>query len=472
MPSYKTVIHWFRRDLRLFDNTALRNASADAENVVPAYILTDWSSEHNWTGPTRQAFLCGCLESLDKNLGTIDSKLVIRKGNQVAELKRLLKETEAEAIYFNRDPDPFGRATEQKVLELAREFGIEIHDFKDVVLHEHDEIATGSGDPYKVYTPYSKKWFSQAKPDAGGKIRRLGKIPSGLKSLDLPTLATWGISEQTDFDIVAPGERSARDRLNAALDGIVQDYAEKRNTPAGQTTSLLGADLRFGTISVREVYHRTQKAYDEASSSLQKDSIRTFQKQLAWREFFMAILGHYPEVLETDFNERWRGLKWDAPEEHEAKYQAWIDGRTGFPIVDAGMRQLRATGYMHNRVRMIVAMFFTKDLHFYWMNGESHFMKWLVDGEIANNNGGWQWSAGTGADAAPYFRIQNPWTQTERFDPDGAYIKKWVPELAGCSGKDFQTPPDKRPIADDYVLPILEHKKAREETLARFKAHG
>jgi deoxyribodipyrimidine photo-lyase len=180
---------------------------------------------------------------------------------------------------------------------------------------------------------------------------------------------------------------------------------------------------------VREVYHRAAESQRHASNDRERKSIFTFQKQLAWREFFMAILHHFPEVLETDFNPDWRGLAWDDPD-HGDRLQRWKDGRTGFPIVDAGMRQLRETGYMHNRVRMITAMFLTKDLHLHWMLGESHFMQHLLDGEIANNNGGWQWSAGTGADAAPYFRIQNPWTQTATYDPEGRYIKRWVPELA------------------------------------------
>ncbi|MEO0415817.1 MAG: FAD-binding domain-containing protein [Verrucomicrobiota bacterium] len=219
------------------------------------------------------------------------------------------------------------------------------------------------------------------------------------------------------------------------------------------------------------VFVRAQEKADGADTATERENIFTYQKQLAWREFFMAVLGHFPEVLETDFNAQWRGLDWDPPE-HLDKYQRWKDGMTGYPIVDAGMRQLKATGYMHNRVRMITAMFLTKDLHLHWMLGESHFMQNLLDGEIANNNGGWQWSAGTGADAAPYFRIQNPWTQTERFDPAGEYIKRWVPELANVHGKAFRKPAEPLlPLAPDYPLPIVEHSAERDETLRRFKAH-
>lgn len=472
MPSYKTVIHWFRRDLRLTDNTALFRASDAAETVIPVYLLSDWKADHNWTGPARQEFLCGCLASLANDLKSIDSRLTLRDGGQVEAIRQLIKDTNADAIYFNRDPDPFGKAMEAKMRELAREIGIEIHDFKDVVLHEHDEIANLSDKPYKVYTPYSKNWFTHDKADASGRVRVLGKVPANLKSESVPTLSRWGL-DSSGADLIPAGEKAAHDRLKTAFDGILQRYADDRNTPIGQTTSMLGADLRFGTISPRQVFHRAEKAIAETKSGSERESLHTFQKQLAWREFFMAILGHFPEVLETDFAEKWRGLKWDQPEDFPDKWEAWKTGKTGFPIVDAGMRQLVATGFMHNRVRMIVAMFLTKDLHFHWIHGESFFMQWLLDGEIANNNGGWQWSAGTGADAAPYFRIQNPWTQTARFDPQGEYVKKWVPELAKCDAKFFTKPPEgKSPIADDYVLPILQHKPEREETLARFKAHA
>jgi deoxyribodipyrimidine photo-lyase len=196
-----------------------------------------------------------------------------------------------------------------------------------------------------------------------------------------------------------------------------------------------------------------------------KSSVSTFVKELAWREFYMAVLAHWPEVLETDFNPAFRNMSWDSPED---LIEAWQQGRTGFPIVDAGMRQLLATGWMHNRVRMIVSMFLTKDLHTHWRLGESFFMQHLVDGEIASNNGGWQWSAGTGADAAPYFRIQNPWTQTKRYDPDGAYIKRWVPELRDVPVAKFLEPPT-HPLAPGYPLPIVDHSTERDRTLARFK---
>lgn len=469
MPHYATAIHWFRRDLRLRDNTALHHAARESELLVPVYIQSDWSGQHAWTGPARQAFLCGSLESLARNLEHVGGRLHVRRGPVRESLERLVKESRAEAIFFNRDPDPHGRAVEAAVRELCRAYGIDCRDYGDVVLHGGAEVLTGSGQPYKVYTPYSKSWFALPKPEPLPAVKLL-RCPEGIDPGRSPRVEDWGLSFEGAL-LREPGERAARDRLKAALEGVVGRYEERRNDPAADATSHLGADLRYGTLSVREVFHRSEAARRAAERESERRSIFVFQKQLAWREFFMAILHHFPEVLETDFNPDWRGLRWDEPDRDD-RLERWQDGLTGFPIVDAGMRQLRATGYMHNRVRMIVAMFLTKDLHLHWRLGETFFMRHLLDGEIANNNGGWQWSAGTGADAAPYFRIQNPWTQTATYDPEGRYIKRWLPELGKVDPKRFQAPPEPgRRLAPDYPAPVVDHKAEREETLARFKAH-
>lgn len=469
MARYQTVIHWFRRDLRLTDNTALARAVADSAEVVPVYIASDWKGGHAWTGAGRQAFLCGCLESLSGNVEHAGGALIFRRGDVVGELGRLIEASRAEAVYLNRDPDPYGREMERKVRELCRGKGVGFHDFQDVVLHEPHEVLTGAGNPYKVYTPFSRTWFDQPKPGRAGTVKAM-RTPVGIERGDLPKVGDWGLRFEGEL-LREPGEKAARARLKAAMGEIVGNYESMRNDPAADATSHLGADLRYGTLSIREVFHRAEMAKQEAGTAAVRDSVHAFQKQLAWREFFMSILHHFPEVLDTDFNADWRGLAWDDPGEGD-KFQRWQEGRTGFPIVDAGMRQLAATGYMHNRVRMITAMFLTKDLHVHWRHGESHFMQYLLDGEIANNNGGWQWSAGTGADAAPYFRIQNPWTQTERFDREGEYIKRWVPELANVDPGRFAKPPERGArLVADYPEPIVDHKEERDETLRRFKKH-
>ncbi len=467
--SRRVVLHWFRKDLRLTDNTALHHAARDAAQVIPVYLLSTWQRAHPWTGPKRQQFLCGSLASLAGNLQAMGSRLILRAGDARAELERLVKETGAEAIYFNRDYDPYGREMEKKVRHLCHELGIACLDCKDRVLHEADEVLTGEGGVYRVYTPYSRNWLAQAKPAPLPRITHLGPAAGAeITSLPLPAINHWQLTPE-DAAIIEPGERAARARMKQFIDsGTLHRYGQQRNLPAGQTTSRLGQDLRFGLISIRELYARCLRAAEGAPATA-VTSVQTYIRELAWREFYLALLWHHPEVFDEEFNPEWRGIPWPGSDAH---FQLWSQGRTGFPIVDAGMRELLQTGFMHNRVRMIVSMFLTKDLHCHWRLGESFFMQHLVDGENASNNGGWQWSAGTGADAAPYFRIQNPWIQTKTYDPDGAYIKQWLPELRDVPASLFTAPPkDGRPLAPGYPRPVVDHHTERDRTLARFQAH-
>ncbi len=460
----KTVIHWFRRDLRITDNTALAAATADGESVVAVYVLSEWKKSHGWTGPHRQEFLAGSLESLAGNLRSVGSTLTLRCGEAVRELVTLAREVGAVAVYANRDPDPFGRDVEDRLGKALAEAGMELRLFQDVCVHERDEVLTGSDEPYKVFTPYSKAWRKLDKRKAAGRLRKMSS-PNNVKSLDLPTLAHWGL--KAAGEIVEPGEKAARERLTKWVNGGIGRYDQTRNTPAGDTTSRLSQDLRWGLLSAREVYERcAEKARDLDAAG--RKGADVYVNELIWREFYQAVLWHWPEVLERDFNPRYGGVKWPGKDEG---FEQWKAGETGFPIVDAAMRQLAETGFMHNRCRMITAMFLTKDLHVHWKKGESWFMQQLTDGEIASNNGGWQWSAGTGADAAPYFRIQNPWTQGERFDGQGDYVKRWVPELRDVDAKRFFSPPeDGKPLAKGYPSPMVDHKAERERTLELFKA--
>ena len=467
MPVQKaSIIHWFRRDLRIADNTALSAATKSGLPVVPVYLLSDWRNVHCWTGPNRQHFLCESLESLAKNLETLEGRLIIRQGPAVSALRKLITESHAVALHFNADPDPFGKSVEKAVFQLCAELGIECHCHADAALHTPGEVLTQSEMPYRVYTPYSRNWLNLPKPSPLAKPSSL-RTPAGLHSLPLPTVQVWGLPTPVS-QMVAAGERAARDRLKSAITGKIQAYSAKRDFPAAEGTSRISQDLRHGTLSIRTVYAECLAA-EASADATGKAGIAIFIKELAWREFYFAILHHFPNVLDAEFNADWRGLPWDEPGE---RFELWKQGRTGFPIVDAGMRELTATGFMHNRVRMITAMFLTKDLHIDWKLGESWFMQNLVDGEIASNNGGWQWSAGTGADAAPYFRIQNPWAQTLKFDAAGHYIRKWVPELAKTHASRFlEAPKDGRPIAADYPLPCVDHKTERDRTLAIFKKH-
>ena len=454
-----TAILWFRRDLRLMDNTALNAAVAAHDAVVPVYIASEWQGAHRWTGAPRQEFLCGSLASLSKNLEAKGGRLIIRQGSAEVVLRELARETGAEAIYFNRDPDPFGREMEAKIARL----GIAVQALADVAMHERHEVMTATGTAYRVFTPYARAWSKLPK---AAPRRALAKIatPPTVPSLPLPTLATWGLT--AGAKIIEPGEAAARRRLARFLDGPIFHYAERRDLPDGENTSRLSQDLRFGTLSIREIYARCVEASEKASPG-DRRGVQTFINELIWREFYMQVLWHWPEVLEVEFQEDYRGLGW---EKNDEALERWCAGQTGFPIVDAGMRQLAATGFVHNRLRMIVAMFLTKDLHLDWRAGESWFMQQLVDGEIASNNGGWQWSASTGTDAAPYFRIQNPWSQTKRFDPDGAFIKRWVPELRDVpAGKFCEPPAPGLKLARGYPLPMVDHHAERDRALERYR---
>lgn len=469
------VIHWFRRDFRITDNTALAAAVAmagEGGEVIPVYIASDWKGSHGWTGPARQEFLCGSLASLAGNLGAVGGRLIIRRGEAVAELERLAEETGATAIFANRDPDPFGRSVESRLQTMADARGITLSLHKDVCVHERDEVLTGQGTVFRVFTPYSKAWFALPKPSPCGTVRKLA-TPDGITSLPLPVLADWGLSP-SGATIPEAGERAARERLKSFVSGPIARYGEQRDLMGVSGTSHLSQDLRFGLVSPRQIYAAAKKA-EEGLPPEGRKSVMKFLAEIVWREFYMQLLWHYPELLEQEFNTTWRGMEWpgltDRIDPTEA-FGRWCEGRTGFPIVDAAMRQLAATGWMHNRARMITAMFLTKDLHLDWRLGEAFFMRSLVDGEIASNNGGWQWSAGTGADAAPYFRIQNPWSQTKRYDPEGTYIRRWVPELKDVpSARLIDPPSDGRPIAPGYPVPMLDHSAERDRTLDLFARH-
>ena len=388
--------------------------------------------------------------------------MLIRKGSAVDELAKLARESGATAIFFNRDTDPFGRRVEAELFAFGENAGIEIAGFRDAIIHEPGDVLNSSGEPFRVFTAYAKAWVKVAKVKAQGRIRAL-KVPESLVTLPLPTLVTWGLKPESE--VLEAGEKAARTRMKRFLDRGLASYGRLRNLLTGEFTSRLSQDLRFGLLSIRELVEKCQERASHFAAS-EKKSAEKFISELVWREFYLSILWHFPEVLEVEFNPKFRGMKWPGTPEH---FDRWRAGETGFPMVDAAMRQLAQTGFMPNRTRMVVAMFLTKDLLVDWRLGESHFMQKLTDGEIANNNGGWQWSAGTGADAAPYFRILNPWTQSARFDAGGEYIKKWVPELRHVAAQRLLEPPAPgERLAPGYPAPIVDHARAREEALELF----
>ena len=460
MPTIKRAIYWFRGDLRISDNTALYQAIEQAAEVIPVYLLSTWKKKHSWTGANRQEFLCSCLASLSGNLNALGGSLIIRAGEPVAELLKLGREAGADAIFFNQDSAPYGIQVQERLSAEAEKLRILTRSFNDITIFGPGEILTKSGEPFRVFTPYARAWHAREKPAVSPTIRSI-RVPVGMRTDPLPSLKHWHL--HSEGKIVEGGEKMALTRLKKFLGGAALAYGSNRNLPGEEATSRLSQDLRFGTISPRQIYSRCLELSQKVSAT-ERRSINTFINEIIWREFYMQILANFPQVLENDFSDKFRNLEW---EENESAFNRWSNGETGFPIVDAGMRQLNATGYMHNRIRMIVAMFLTKDLHIHWKRGEQYFLQKLTDGDIAANNGGWQWSAGTGADAAPYFRIQNPWTQTRKFDPEGKYIKRWVNELKEVDPEKFMDPPT-APLAKGYPLPMVDHGKEREKALQSF----
>ncbi len=433
--------------------------------MLPLFITSEWQHEHPWTGPGRQQFLCECLQSLSHNLNHLDSGLCFRKGPQVETLIKLALETGAKAIFFNQDPDPYGKQVEKKLVLEAKKHGIKVHAYHDLSLHAPGECLKKDGTPYRVYTPYFNRWIELEKPRSSQRL----KLPPLIPNVEMgspPELSHWGLTLPKNHHALPGGEKAAKKRLKQAVTRVPY-YLAKRDHPAAEGTSRISQDLRWGTLSIRKVYETISTA---AQSDLKNhSSYHTFLKEIAWREFYLQILDHFPEVLTKEFQSVYYNLPWQFEETY---WKAWTSGQTGFPIIDAGIRELLQTGHMHNRVRMIVAMFLTKDLHIDWRHGEQFFNQHLIDGEIASNNGGWQWSAGTGADAAPYFRIQNPWTQTKKFDPQGDYIKQWVPELQEATPRQLFTDPGGGiSVHPGYTPTIVDHNTERLKTLSIFQTH-
>jgi len=463
----QTSLWWIRRDLRITDNCAF-HAAAESDYIIPFYCFPNPTKNHRWTGAKRQQFLLECLESLNNNLRTLNTEIIFRTGEVIEELERLFHHTPFSQLHFSMAPDPHGKATEQAVELFCKKHHIQAYGHLDHAISLPTDVYNKQGNVYRVFTPYSKMWLATSFDQSLSKLSK--KQLHTPRSLDgnnenMPTLAHWG-HEDVTLSIEA-GEKAARERMKQALSNTLPLYGEQRNIPAGQTTSRLSQDLRFGLISIRELVNRTQNYITETTDQAAQGSAKTYLSELIWREFYFQILHHFPHVLDQSFNPVFDELEWPGTEE---ALERWKTGTTGFPIIDAGMRELNTTGFMHNRVRMITAMFLTKDLHCHWKAGESYFMQQLLDGEIASNNGGWQWSAGTGADAAPYFRIQNPWTQSKRFDPEATYIKQWIPDLQHVPAKRLHECPKGLKLANPYPLPMLDHATERDRTLALFAA--
>lgn len=465
----KTVIHWFRRDLRVSDNVALSEAAKRAENVIPLFIFEDAFRTGPDVGAARLAFLLQSVESLRKNLAELGHTLIVRCGKSEEILPKFANEVGAQAVFANKRYEPYTQRRDERITAALLNVGVGFELFKDAVIWEEQEILTQQGKPYTVFTPYSKAWKAKPIPPPKAKLKTSNIQPStpNIQSDALPASADECGHPLTQT-IPPGGERAARELLHKFMAGPVHEYGTKRNFPAVDGGSNLSPHLRAGTIGIRTILAELSKARAKAAPA-QTPSCDVFLNELIWREFYMQVLHNFPHVTKGAFRPEYDQLKWSENQEH---FAAWCEGRTGFPIVDAAMRCLNATGTMHNRLRMIVAMFLTKDLLIHWQWGERYFMKQLVDGDMAANNGGWQWSAGTGTDAAPYFRIFNPVSQAEKFDAKGEFVHRWIPELKGFPD-DLIHQPWENPLLlaqSKYPTRIVRHEEQRIKCLAMFKA--
>ena len=460
-----TAIWWVRRDLRLGDNQALTAALSQADQVLPVFVLDPALLASPWVGEKRLAFLYDGLRALERDLRDRGSHLIIRRGDPVRILADLRMAAGADTILAEADYSPYARRRDERAAgELPIEFML------GLTVHPPDDVVKADGTPYSVFTPFSRAW--RARPWPGDPLSAPRRIatPSEIEGEDVPDAPR--LSDRVPF---RAGEAEAKRRLGAFTRKALASYEPDRNRMALAATSGLSPYLRFGMLSARQAAGAARRAEQMAPDAGARRSAEAWLNELIWREFYIAVLYHFPHSRQAAFRPALRDIPWLNDRQD---FAAWAEGRTGYPVVDAAMRQLLQTGWMHNRARMITASFLTKDLLIDWRRGERHFMQHLVDGDPASNNGGWQWAAGTGTDAAPYFRVLNPVLQGARFDPDGAYVRRFVPELASVPAKYIHNPwtmpteVQKQAgcrIGKDYPAPLVDHKLARERVLLAYR---
>ena len=449
----RTAVVWFRRDLRLHDHPALDRAVAGYDRVVPLYVVDGELLTGRWASANRTWFLARSLDALAVAIAERGGRLALVRGDPRTAVVAFATSIGAEAIFASRDYGPYGRQRDDAVAAAAKEAGIMFLAGRGLLVHEPEDVNRESGGPFSVFSPFHRRWTALP-------VRDVLDAPETIETGALPIAATGTIADvlgdprpTADPELLLePGETAARLRLASwAVSNGLRDYDTGRDRLAAEGTSRLSQDLRWGTLSPVEVVERC--AGPGAGPA-------RFRSEIAWRDFYAHLFWHEPRVRRESFRRDFDAVEWRTDDD---MITAWRNGRTGYPIVDAAMRQLRATGWMHNRARMIVASFLTKHLLADWRVGEAHFMEHLVDGDPASNNGGWQWAASTGTDPQPWFRIFNPTLQGRRHDPDGAYVRRWVPELRDVPGAEVHDPP---PGA--YLPRIVEHAGAREQALAAY----
>jgi deoxyribodipyrimidine photo-lyase len=419
------TIFWFRRDLRLMDNTGLNLALLKSKDVQPIFIFDKDIIDELPNDDPRVNFLYDELQKINKELISYNSSLKIFHGNPLEIFEQLLKENPELEVYTNRDYEPYAIARDEEINQLLVKYGSKLISSKDQVIFEKDQVVKNDGLPYTVFTPFKNKWLAKFKEEGFHLELKLNSENFNKSNHEFPTIEEIGLEKSS---IKVPPFSLEK----------VHNYQETRNFPSLDSTSKIGPHLRFGTVSIREIVSKV------------KDLNDTYLSELVWREFFMQILWHFPKVVHENFRAKYNFIKW---RNNEEEFEKWCKGETGYPLVDAGMRELNQTGFMHNRVRMVTAGFLCKHLLIDWRWGEAYFAKKLLDYELSSNNGNWQWSAGTGCDAAPYFRVFNPSEQIKKFDKQNTYINKWVEDLNEFS----------------YPDPIVEHSFARNRAIASYK---
>ena len=468
MNDANPTILWFRQDLRLEDHAALRAACNDGETVLPVYILED---EDPWApGGASRWWLHHSLSALAQSIGSDGGRLLLFRGDADTVLRSLAEKTGASRVYCSRRYEPWHRDREEQIHDALEQHGVTLKRYGGTLLHEPGTVLTKDGGPYRVFTPFwraCRQHSIPASPPAPTCRWLCLDDGDALEDWDLlPRNPNWAKGWN---ELWSPGELGARERLERFLDDAIARYASERDLPGVEGTSQLSPHLHFGEISPRQIWRECEARL--ASQSGLTKNIEKFQAELGWRDFSYHLLHFFPGITEKPFNERFSHFPWaDNPEQ----LAAWQSGLTGYPIIDAGMRELWHTGHMHNRVRMVVASFLCKHLRVHWKHGAEWFWDTLVDADLASNSCSWQWVAGSGADAAPYFRIFNPMTQGEKFDKDGSYVRRWVPELKDLPNRHLHTPWEAPAdtlkeagveLGRDYPLPIVDHREARQAAL-------
>jgi deoxyribodipyrimidine photo-lyase len=469
------VLFWHRRDLRITDNVGLAAARARTVKVVGLFCLDPHILDRDDMAPVRVTYMVGCLQALEQRYEAVGSQLLILKAKPEVAIPHIAQALQASAVYWNQDVEPYAQQRDRIVQSALEASGITISTFWDQLLHAPGEIVTGAGDTYTVYTPFWRNWSSRPKLEPFPMLyhaqgltaeEHATAIEAGI--LPLPTAPELGFAWEAPL-IIDPGEQAAKDLLDSFCQATITEYQESRNFPARPGTSLLSAPLKFGTIGIRTVWAAATAALEDCRSDEVQASIQTWRQELAWREFYQHALYAFPALAEGPFRAQWQQFPWEGTDE---QFEAWCFGQTGIPIVDAAMRQLNQMGWMHNRCRMIVASFLTKDLIINWQRGEQYFMQHLIDGDLSANNGGWQWSASSGMDPKP-LRIFNPYTQAQKFDAEADYIREWLPELRSVetaqllSGK---IPKDLRE-RQGYPAPIVDHGVQQQRFKQLYQIH-